>query len=170
MKKLESRQDIETLVNLFYSKVRKDDVIGFFFNEVAKTDWNNHLPKMYAFWETLLFGKPIYKGNPMAVHFPVNAKVPLEKHHFAHWVKPVSYTHLDVYKRQVFTSAGCALTSSVSAAFFCSTLLAAVSTSAFASVVASTFVSTFAFSAFLASFSVLCALTNTCLLYTSRCV
>ncbi len=87
MKKLESRQDIEKLVNLFYNKVRKDDVIGFFFNEVAKTDWNNHLPKMYAFWETLLFGKPIYKGNPMAVHFPVNAKVPLEKHHFAHWVK-----------------------------------------------------------------------------------
>lgn len=87
MKKLESRQDIEMLVNLFYTKVQQDEVIGFFFTDVAKTDWSKHLPKMYAFWETLLFGRPIYKGNPMAVHFPINAKVALEKHHFAHWVK-----------------------------------------------------------------------------------
>ena len=33
MKKLESREDIEKLVNLFYGKVQNDDMIGFFFNE-----------------------------------------------------------------------------------------------------------------------------------------
>ena len=87
MKKLESREDIEKLVNLFYGKVQNDDTIGFFFNDVAKTDWSHHLPKMYSFWETLLFGQISYKGNPMAVHLPINAQVPLEKHHFAHWVK-----------------------------------------------------------------------------------
>ena len=87
MKKLETRQDIEDLVNLFYDKVQNDDKIGFFFNDVAKVDWAHHLPKMYSFWETLLFGQISYKGNQMAMHFPINDKVPLEKAHFAHWVK-----------------------------------------------------------------------------------
>lgn len=86
MKLIESRQDIEFLVNTFYGKVRTDETIGFFFNEVAKTDWDHHLPKMYNFWETLLFGERIYKGNPLAAHLPVNWQVPMEKRHFDHWV------------------------------------------------------------------------------------
>ena len=87
MKKLESRNDIEFLVNAFYDKVSKDEKIGFFFNDVAKVDWSHHLPKMYSFWESLLFGEAYYKGNPMAMHFPVNEKVAIEKPHFAHWIK-----------------------------------------------------------------------------------
>lgn len=87
MKKLESREDIELLVNAFYAKVANDKVIGFFFNEVAKVDWDLHLPKMYNFWETLLFGQISYKGNPMAAHFPINAEVAMEKEHFQHWLK-----------------------------------------------------------------------------------
>lgn len=87
MKKLESREDIEFLVNAFYDKVGRDETIGFFFNDVAKVDWSSHLPKMYSFWETLLFGQVSYKGNPMAMHFPINEKVAIEKDHFAHWIK-----------------------------------------------------------------------------------
>lgn len=87
MKKLETREDIELLVNQFYNKVQSDETIGFFFNDVAKVDWSHHLPKMYAFWETLLFGQMSYKGNPMAVHFPLNAQIPMEKKHFEHWIK-----------------------------------------------------------------------------------
>lgn len=87
MKKLESREDIEFLVNTFYDKVGRDETIGFFFSDVAKVDWSHHLPKMYAFWETLLFGQISYKGNPMAMHFPINEKVAMEKRHFAHWIK-----------------------------------------------------------------------------------
>lgn len=86
MKKLETREDIELLVNKFYDKVGNDPTIGFFFTEVAKVNWNHHLPKMYAFWETLLFGQISYKGNPMAAHFPVNEKIPMEKFHFEHWL------------------------------------------------------------------------------------
>ncbi|MEC5158469.1 group III truncated hemoglobin [Chryseobacterium sp. MP_3.2] len=86
MKKLETREDIEVLVNRFYDKVGQDETIGFFFTDIAKVDWTHHLPKMYAFWETLLLGNVSYKGNPMAVHFPINAQVPLEKKHFEHWI------------------------------------------------------------------------------------
>ena len=87
MKKLETRADIELLVNRFYEKVADDEKIGFFFNDVAKVSWQKHLPKMYSFWETLLFGQIFYKGNPMAMHFPINEKVAIEKHHFEHWIK-----------------------------------------------------------------------------------
>ncbi len=86
MKKLETRTDIEELVNKFYDKVGKDDVIGFFFNDIAKVNWDLHLPKMYKFWETLLFGQVSYKGNPMAAHFPINEMVAMEKRHFDHWL------------------------------------------------------------------------------------
>ncbi len=87
MKNLETREDIELLVDKFYEKVATDETIGFFFNDVAQVDWSHHLPKMYSFWETLLLGNVSYKGNPMAVHFPINKKVAMQKAHFAHWVK-----------------------------------------------------------------------------------
>lgn len=86
MKKLESREDIEHLVNSFYGKVVKDETIGFFFNDIAKVNWDNHLPKMYSFWETILFGQMSYKGNPMAVHFPINELHAMEKKHFDQWL------------------------------------------------------------------------------------
>ncbi len=87
MKDIESREDIERLVNKFYDRVGRDEVIGFFFNDVANVDWSHHLPKMYRFWETLLFGQVSYKGNPMAAHFPINEVEAMEKHHFEHWLK-----------------------------------------------------------------------------------
>lgn len=87
MKKLESREDIELLVNSFYDKVIKDETIGFFFNDVAKVNWANHLPKMYSFWESILFGQMTYKGNPMAVHFPINEMEAMEVKHFDRWIE-----------------------------------------------------------------------------------
>ena len=87
MKDLSTREDIELQVNSFYNKVVKDAVIGFFFKDVVKVDFEQHLPKMYSFWESILFGQMTYKGNPMAVHFPINEKIPMEKRHFEHWVK-----------------------------------------------------------------------------------
>lgn len=87
MKKLESREDIELLVNSFYDKVVMDEEIGFFFNEIAKVDWDKHLPKMYAFWESVLFGQMSYKGNPMGAHFPINKIRAMEQKHFDRWLK-----------------------------------------------------------------------------------
>lgn len=87
MKKLESREDIELLVNSFYAKVIKDETIGFFFKDVVNVNWDKHLPKMYTFWETILFGQISYKGNPMQMHFPINEIKAMEKHHFAKWLE-----------------------------------------------------------------------------------
>ncbi len=87
MKNIEDKADIELLVNKFYDKIGKDAVIGHFFNDIARVNWAVHLPKMYRFWETLLFAKATYKGNPMAAHFPINEMEAMEKHHFEHWLK-----------------------------------------------------------------------------------
>ena len=86
MKDIETIEDIELLVNTFYNKVKKDDVIGFFFNDVAKTNWEVHLPKMYLFWRALLFMDIKFEGNPVGAHIPINLQVPMEERHFDHWV------------------------------------------------------------------------------------
>lgn len=86
MKKLESREDIEFLVNAFYDKIIKDEMIGFFFKDVVNVDWEHHLPTMYSFWESILFGQMSYKGNPMQKHFPINQMQAMEKKHFERWL------------------------------------------------------------------------------------
>jgi len=86
MKALETRTDIEELVDKFYDKVVIDDTIGFFFTDIAQIDLKKHLPKMYNFWESILLGNSVYDGNPMRVHFPLNHVVALEEHHFDRWL------------------------------------------------------------------------------------
>lgn len=87
MKKLETREDIEYLVNSFYHKAVHDEKIGFFFTEIAKIELEKHLPKMYAFWESILFGQMSYKGNPMGAHFPINEVHAMEQPHFDRWLE-----------------------------------------------------------------------------------
>ena len=87
MKDITTREDIELLVNSFYDKLKKDEIIGFFFNDIAKTNWQTHLPKMYNFWQALLFADIKFEGNPMGAHFPINAQAPMEEYHFEHWLK-----------------------------------------------------------------------------------
>ena len=87
MQDINSKEDIVLLVNRFYDRVRSDDVIGFFFNDVAKINWEHHLPKMYEFWAKVLFSDGAYSGNPMMVHQVLHAKSPLAKEHFNHWVE-----------------------------------------------------------------------------------
>lgn len=86
MKKLETREDIEQLVNSFYTKVIKDEKIALFFTDIAKVNWDQHLPKMYSFWESVLFGQMTYKGNPMGAHFPINEIKAMEQEHFDRWL------------------------------------------------------------------------------------
>lgn len=86
-KKLSDKRDIELLVNTFYEQVKKDETIGFIFNDVAKVDWNHHLPIMYSFWEMMIFGTGNYKGDPMTKHIQLNTKTPLNQVHFDQWKK-----------------------------------------------------------------------------------
>lgn len=80
------RAEIETLVNAFYERVRGDEVLGFIFNDVAKTNWSTHLPKMYAFWETVLFRSGGYTGNPLATHARLVPLTAMGREQFDRWL------------------------------------------------------------------------------------
>jgi hemoglobin len=82
---IRNRKDIEKLVNIFYDKVKTDEVIGYLFTDVAQVNWDLHLPKMYNFWENILFYSANYNGSPMAVHKELHQKSPMNKEHFQHW-------------------------------------------------------------------------------------
>lgn len=81
-----SRADIERLVNTFYDKIRKDDLLGFIFNDVAKTDWAAHLPKMYAFWETMIFRSGGFVGNPLDAHARLVPLTAMGRPQFDRWL------------------------------------------------------------------------------------
>ena len=79
--------DIKQLVDSFYNKVNKDHRLGHIFNKVALVNWEEHLPKMYSFWETVLLGKISFKGNPMEKHIQLNKKENLNADDFERWLQ-----------------------------------------------------------------------------------
>ncbi|MEM7105811.1 MAG: group III truncated hemoglobin [Bacteroidota bacterium] len=84
-KNIDSRSDIEMLVDKFYEKVIKDDLLSPIFLSIAQFDWNTHIPVMYDFWETVLFRKGNYKGNPVSKHIALDSKSKLKPKHFERW-------------------------------------------------------------------------------------
>jgi hemoglobin len=75
--------DVKTLVDTFYSKVQKDELLGEIFNTKIADRWPEHLDKMYRFWQTVLLSEHTYFGSP----FPPHAKLPIEKEHFNRWLE-----------------------------------------------------------------------------------
>jgi hemoglobin len=82
---ISTQQDIELLINNFYQKVTKDPIIGGIFNQKIE-NWEKHLPIMYAFWSSILFGTQTYQGNPMLKHIEIDSQIALDKHHFDQWL------------------------------------------------------------------------------------
>jgi hemoglobin len=84
MKDIETRNDLEYLLSEFYKIATKDAEIGHHFDDL---DLELHLPVIVNFWEKILFGKPVYFNNPLAVHKFLHEKSPLKPEHFRHWVE-----------------------------------------------------------------------------------
>ncbi|WP_335976345.1 group III truncated hemoglobin [Gaetbulibacter jejuensis] len=74
-KDINTREDVYLLVSSFYTKVRKDNLLGPIFNTAIK-DWDEHLDRLTTFWETSLFMtrklEQKYIGNPMEAHVKVD--------------------------------------------------------------------------------------------------
>jgi hemoglobin len=94
---LHGRADIEMLVNIFYDRVRGDEMLGFIFDEVAQTKWETHLPKMYAFWETVVFGTGGYQGNPLAAHAKLVPMTAMGRAQFDRWLAVFKRTVNDLF-------------------------------------------------------------------------
>ena len=86
MKDIQNRDDIVLLVDKFYAKVLKDELIGVFFIEIVKLDTKVHIPIMYNFWESTLLGSRNYQGNPMIKHIQLNRMKAIKPEHFERWI------------------------------------------------------------------------------------
>ena len=74
--------DVSVLVNSFYDKVRKDDLLADVFNSIIKDNWPAHLKRMTDFWSTILLYTKTYKDDPLPKHLPL----PVDKEHFDRWL------------------------------------------------------------------------------------
>lgn len=80
-KEITELNDIKKLVNTFYEKVQKDDLLKDIFNNVIQNRWPQHLDKMYNFWQTILLNEHSYNGSPFLPH----AELPVNNSHFDRW-------------------------------------------------------------------------------------
>ncbi|MEO7768871.1 MAG: group III truncated hemoglobin [Ferruginibacter sp.] len=84
-KDIESRKDIELLVEQFYLKVVADKQLGPIFDDIAKVNWSTHLPAMNNFWENVILFSGTYEGNLMKLHQHLQKIAPLNETHFDQW-------------------------------------------------------------------------------------
>lgn len=84
--------DVKLLVDDFYGKVRKDDLLKDVFNDAIQDRWPEHLEKMYTFWQTVLLGEHTYFGAP----FPPHRFLPVDAEHFNRWLE-LFYGTVDEY-------------------------------------------------------------------------
>lgn len=84
---IRNRKDVSLLINTFYKKIRKDEILGPIFNGII-TDWGSHLELLTDFWETQLFLKRKYYGNPVTAHQEVDDKMnhSINPEHFGLWL------------------------------------------------------------------------------------
>lgn len=82
MKDVENIDDIKIFVDSFYLKIQKDELLApIFAMRIEPDNWQKHLDRMYAFWNTVLFFERGYKGQPFGKHIGL----PIENKHFQHW-------------------------------------------------------------------------------------
>jgi hemoglobin len=86
------------MVDAFYQRVQRDDLLGPIFNDVAHVDWSLHLPKMYRFWNSVLFGSAGFKGDPMAVHRELAGRTAMTNVEFARWLDLFAATIDDLFE------------------------------------------------------------------------
>ncbi|MEO9527990.1 group III truncated hemoglobin [Roseibium sp.] len=61
-------QAIRVMVHTFYGCIRKHPRLGGIFERRLEGRWEEHLPKMEAFWQSVLLKNGAYKGKPVPAH------------------------------------------------------------------------------------------------------
>jgi hemoglobin len=61
-------QSIHVMVHTFYGCIREHPRLGGIFERRLAGRWQEHLPKMEAFWQSVLLKNGAYKGRPVPAH------------------------------------------------------------------------------------------------------
>ncbi|EHL30618.1 group III truncated hemoglobin [Legionella drancourtii] len=79
-------EHIKKLVTHFYQHVQKDEVLSPVFNEVAKVDWEKHLPLLCQFWNSVMLKTNEYHGNAYQKHALLKEFATIKEEHFLRWL------------------------------------------------------------------------------------
>ena len=78
---IQTEADIRRIVHAFYTDITEDSVIGSYFKGV---DMEAHLPKLCAFWSSVVFQTGAYRGRPFDKHVALEN---LQACHFERWLR-----------------------------------------------------------------------------------
>ncbi len=98
-----TKENLRQMVNLFYTKVLKDELVGPFFIERLGDDmknekWIPHLELLTNFWASIALGDFEYKGNPFAPHASMQN---LSREAFSRWLELFATTLDSIYIPQI---------------------------------------------------------------------
>ena len=93
-----NEEQIATLVDTFYTRVRQDETLGPVFDRAIGGEWEPHLENMRAFWSSLLLASGRYKGNPMLKHLRLLPRI--GRQHFERWLNLWRQTAAEVLPPQ----------------------------------------------------------------------
>lgn len=101
-----TKEHIKQLVLHFYQRVQQDDVLGPIFNDVAKIDWDHHIPLICQFWNSIMLKTNEYHSNAYQKHVILGEKTSLSEAHFTRWLmlfQEEAFKHLPLEAAQLIT-------------------------------------------------------------------
>ena len=84
---MNSRDNIETFVDLFYQQLLTDERLAPIFIDVADIDMAVHLPHIKDYWCKLLLGERAYQRHTMNIHRRLHRKQTLLPEDFQRWLQ-----------------------------------------------------------------------------------
>ena len=79
-------EDLEPILVVFYDRVERDPLLAPYF---AVVDMREHIPRIAAFWSTMIFHTGTYTGNAFRPHLEMPG---LAAGHFANWLATLERT------------------------------------------------------------------------------
>ena len=83
---MDTRQNIELFVDLFYQRLLEDEQLAPIFVDVAQIDLAVHLPHIKDYWCKLLLGEQSYQRHTMNIHRQLHGKRELHPDDFQRWL------------------------------------------------------------------------------------
>ncbi|MCK0109412.1 group III truncated hemoglobin [Flavobacteriaceae bacterium S0825] len=104
-KDIKTREDIFKLVSTFYAKVRVNETLAPFFDRID--DWDEHLERLTTFWESSLFLKTKYFGDPLKAHAKADKEHgnKISEYHFGVWLNLWFETIEELFKGETAENA-----------------------------------------------------------------
>ena len=78
-----NRAAIATLVNDFYTDIRREALLAPIFDGAIGNNWEPHLERMVDFWCSVMLASGEFKGNVYGKHMQIQG---VEMEHFRRWL------------------------------------------------------------------------------------